>query len=107
MSVLFKNIAPKTLNILSSIFLFVEVFMQISIDTSRDSKEDILKAINLLHSIIGEGHVTVAQSRNVFDAPQASLPSQGSVFGSFFDNVQNNNPSVPVKKDVQPRVELY
>lgn len=80
--------------------------MQISIDTSRDSKEDILKAIHLLHSIIGE-HPTTVQS--LFDAPSPSSPPQGSPFGSFFDSM-DKTPAVSspiVKKESQPRVELY
>ena len=98
--------------------------MQISIDTSRDSKEDILKAIHLLHSIIGEHHQTVTMSRNIFDNPQAELPLQQmmptpqtqlqtqtqqpaqSVFGSFFDNINKQQPTT-IKKENSSRVELY
>ena len=80
--------------------------MQISIDTSRDSKEDILKAIHLLHSIIGE-HPTTVQS--LFDTPQPASTPTGSPFGSFFDSM-DKTPVVSspiVKKESQPRVELY
>lgn len=94
--------------------------MQISIDTSRDSKEDILKAIHLLHSIIGENHSSIssANSRNIFDSPQPDLPTQQqtfqqqsqqslpSAFGSFFDNI-NKSSLVPEKKETRARVELY
>lgn len=79
--------------------------MQISIDTSRDSKEDILKAINLLHSIIGEHPTT---TKNLFDAPQPTVESQGSVFGALFDSMDKTvaQPTV-AKPSPQPRVELY
>ncbi len=80
--------------------------MQISIDTSRDSKDDILKAIKLLHSIIGE-HPT-SQSPSLFDI-SASVPSS-SPFGSFFDSVDKNPPVAPVpviKKESSQKVELY
>jgi len=83
--------------------------MQISIDTSRDSKEDIVKAIKLLESIIGESHLTVMPSRNIFESSQPEIQSQGSqqsVFGSFFDNVAKTDVA-PVKKQSIPRVELY
>ena len=84
--------------------------MQISIDTSRDSKEDILKAIQLLHSIIGEGHVSTP-SRSVFDIPQAASAPQGSVFGNFFDSMDKTqavvSPAPLAKKDSSPKVELY
>ena len=78
--------------------------MQISIDTSRDSKEDIVKAIKLLESIIGDGHITSPPSRNIFDSPAPDVPQQ-SVFGSFFDGVNKPQPAV-AKKDT-PKIELY
>ena len=78
--------------------------MQISIDTNRDSKEDIIKAIKLLETIIGEHHLTMQPSRNIFESSQPEVQPQGSVFGSFFDNV-NKTPPSPVKKE--PRVEIY
>lgn len=89
--------------------------MRISIDTVKDSKEDILKAIRLLNSIIGESHITSAHSRNIFDNPQPELPAQqqtfqaqqaSSPFGSFFDNINQTQPSVD-KKESRTRVELY
>lgn len=82
--------------------------MQISIDTSRDSKEDILKAISLLHSIIGE-HPTTVQS--LFDSPQSQPSPQGSVFGNFFDSMDKTPATqqtpLPVKKESQPKIEWY
>lgn len=84
--------------------------MQISIDTSRDSKEDIVKAIKLLESIIGEHHITMT-SRNIFENPSSDVSqpqAQASVFGSFFDNVAKSDaPVAPIKKQSIPRVELY
>ena len=86
--------------------------MQISIDTSRDSKEDIIKAIHLLHSIIGENHQTSTASRNIFDNPSPELPIQQiqpaaqSAFSSFFDNM-NKPQIVQAKKESVSRVELY
>ncbi|GEM_PF-2198346 len=84
--------------------------MQISIDTSRDSKDDIIKAIKLLESIIGEHHITMP-SRNIFESssPDVSQPqAQASVFGNFFDNVAKSDaPVAPIKKQSIQRVEIY
>lgn len=80
--------------------------MKILIDTNRDSKEEIVRAIRLLESIVGEVSRSV-QQKNIFESPSVQ-PSQGSAFGSFFDNMNPSAQQSPVvKKDNLQRVELY
>ena len=52
--------------------------MEIRIDTSRDSKDDIRKAIRLLQSLAGEG---IEGSGSA----DQSFPSGENVLGGFFD----------------------
>ncbi len=92
--------------------------MKIAIDTVTDSKEDILKAIRLLQSLVGHES---QQSRNIFDSPSPSLfgdaPAQTqesnpvSAFGNLFgDNAPAQQPSATElveEAEEKPRIELY
>ena len=97
--------------------------MKIEIDTSRDSKEEIKRAIQLLSSLVN-GEVfsnaglpgTQQDTRNIFEN---STPAN-SVFGSIFDAPQEtsgqpvSSQEGTVQSDAQPtsqeetgEVELY
>lgn len=54
--------------------------MEIRIDTSKDSKRDIQKAIKLLQSLIEEG----SETGSSFDS--SHFPSGENVLGGFFDS---------------------
>jgi hypothetical protein len=94
--------------------------MKIAIDTVTDSKEDILKAIRLLQSLVGHESGS-QQSRSIFDSPSPSLfgdaPAQTqeqanpvAAFGNMFGD---NAPAQPSASELveeaedKPRVELY
>jgi hypothetical protein len=51
--------------------------MELRIDTARDSKEDIRKAIRLLQSLVDD---TMREA-----APQQDFPAGENVLGGFFD----------------------
>ena len=90
--------------------------MQISIDTTKDSHDDIRKAISLLQGIVGAGPVRT-NSPDIFANP---VPGESSVVAapaspSLF-NMFDAAPSQPVsqaapadedKPDDQPVLELY
>ena len=94
--------------------------MKIAIDTVTDSKEDILKAIRLLQSLVSHES---QQSRSIFDSPSPSLfgdaPAQTqsqesdpvSAFGNLFgDNAPAQQPSATElveEAEEKPRIELY
>jgi hypothetical protein len=82
--------------------------VQITIDTLKDSKDDIRKAIRMLMALAAEG----SPSGNFFD----NLPSSGQdapppppvALGGFFDNIeQNPAPAVPEAKKERPRIQLF
>jgi hypothetical protein len=95
--------------------------MKIAIDTVTDSKEDILKAIRLLQSLVS--HEGQQASRSIFDSPSPSLfgdtpaqtpPEQSAnpiaAFGNMFgDNAPAQQPTASelVEEEDKPRVELY
>ena len=61
--------------------------MQLTIDTQKDSKEDIRKAIAFLSSISDnalEHHTNIFESSAASDAPSSSNPV--SAFGSMFSD---------------------
>jgi hypothetical protein len=60
--------------------------MEIRIDTTRDSKEDIRKAIRLLESF----------AESTSDQPPPSFPSGDNVFGGMFDS-GGSTPSIQEK----------
>ena len=51
--------------------------MEIRIDTTKDSKEDIRKAIRLLESLVDDDRAGAVQQQN--------FPTGENVLGSFFD----------------------
>ncbi len=95
--------------------------MKIAIDTVTDSKEEILKAIRLLQSLVGH-ESSSQQSKSIFDSPSPSLfgdapaqtqePSANPVaaFGNMFGD---NAPAQPSASELveeaeeKPRIELY
>ncbi len=90
--------------------------MQITIDTNKDSHEDIKKAIRLLASMVGHENVTSnEQPRNIFDNPQpATEPSSSeNIFGGLFDSTQNvqnqqsNNTYKEKEEDKDGLIEYY
>jgi hypothetical protein len=84
--------------------------VQITIDTLKDSKDDIRKAIRLLMSLAAESSYEPS-SRNIFDSPSPSLSAEPvqqaapAALGSFFDAVEQQPPA-SMKKD-KPQVEFY
>lgn len=56
--------------------------MKITIDTNQDSKEDIKKAIRMLHSLV-EGSSDYGHTPS-YDSPP-DLPEGENVFGGMFD----------------------
>jgi hypothetical protein len=95
--------------------------MKIAIDTVTDSKEDILKAIRLLQSLVGHNSSQDSQaSRSIFDSPSPSLfgdaPAQpqesnpvaafGNMFGDNAPAPQQPSASELVEEE-EPKVELY
>jgi hypothetical protein len=99
--------------------------MKIAIDTVTDSKEDILKAIRLLQSLVGhEGSHGSQASRSIFDSPSPSLfgdapaqtqPEQGANPVAAFGNMFGDNAPAPQQSaselieeaEEHPKVELY
>lgn len=81
--------------------------MQITIDTNKDSHEDIKKAIKLLASMVGQENVlSNEQPRNIFDTPSSPEPSSsGSVFGSLFDSIPIK-PENEEQKKPEPKQEI-
>jgi len=63
--------------------------MEIRIDTTKDSKEDIKKAIRLLESL----------AEGTSDQPPQSFPSGDNIFGGMFDsgNTIPNTQEKPVE----------
>jgi len=84
--------------------------MQITIDTNKDSHDDIKKAIKLLASMVGQENVlSNEQPRNIFDAPSSPEPSSnGSVFGSLFDSITDKTETIEKKPESkQEIIEFY
>jgi len=96
--------------------------MKITIDTSQDSHADILKAIKLLQSVVGEGSVySNSPSRNIFDNSSPGLgpssepePAQeqdtGNAFASIFDNpapASETEEKKEEEKEEMPHLEFY
>ena len=81
--------------------------MQISIDTSKDSHDDIRRAIMLLQSIVSGGEVRT-NAGNIFDNPIPES-SPASLMGMFDSSPQPQQaePSEPEEPSVQSGVELY
>lgn len=82
--------------------------MIITIDTSKDSREDILKVIKMLQSLAGSVAYTNQPSQsNTFEQPTPEL-LPGNVLGDFFGNIDNSrNLSKLEKKDEDPKVMEY
>jgi hypothetical protein len=70
--------------------------MEIRIDTSKDSKEDIRKAIRLLESLVEDSSG---------QQPQQSFPSGENVFGGMFD-AGDSTSSVPSAQEPQKPSEI-
>jgi hypothetical protein len=99
--------------------------MKIAIDTVTDSKEDILKAIRLLQSLVGHNSSQDSQaSRSIFDSPSPSLfgdtpaPTQteqsanpvaafGNMFGDNAPAPQQSASELIEEAEEHPKVELY
>ncbi len=82
--------------------------MIVTIDTHKDDKQEIQKAIKLLQALIGEHigeqvHTNANMFENTNPALQEAQPDMGSAFGSFFDNAGKQE---PIKKTLR-KVELY
>jgi hypothetical protein len=93
--------------------------MILTIDTNRDSPEDIRKAIKALMAILGDGSGFSVGSKNIFDSPSSgSGPSSdaapgGNVFGNIFggdsgsEAGSSGESSAPASSDENAEVELY
>lgn len=64
--------------------------MKITIDTQKDSKEDIQKAINFLQKF------TTNTNQN-FDLPQTNEDEdEGGIFGAFDDSSDDDDPKIEI-----------
>jgi len=85
--------------------------MQLTIDTQKDSHQEIRKAIRLLMSLVdGKEVYTNEPPKNEFDIPQIGTPESeaadsGSVFGGLFDNV-NSETETSEKEEPKDNQEL-
>lgn len=91
--------------------------MRIEIDTSRDSPEQIRKAIRLLSALVE--HDASQGSRNIFDSPstglfgnsapsaEAQLGSPVSAFGSLFSDDKPVVLPEQKKEGSAPQIEFY
>ena len=85
--------------------------MKLEIDTSRDSKEEIQKAIHLLLSLLGHSpqRTNASDSRNIFEtgtqqSEPSVAPTSSTVFGNLFDSsLSQPTPEQPKK----PKLEYY
>jgi len=88
--------------------------MIITIDTSRDSVEEIRKAVKMLMALLGESS-SIGSSRSIFDSPSAGSDAApaGNVFGNIFgDNSgsgagSSGESSATASSEETPEVELY
>jgi hypothetical protein len=78
--------------------------MKIEIDTKRDSKEDILKIIRMLQSMVREGSPYSSSSSS--DSSDSSSPESPVGLG-ILDLPPSESSSADEKKEEKPRVELY
>jgi hypothetical protein len=97
--------------------------MIITIDTSRDSVEEIRKAVKMLMALLGEHSSSIGSSKSIFDSPSSGSGSDAApsenVFGNIFgDNsgtgAENNgagatelSSSTAASTEETPEVELY
>ncbi len=64
--------------------------MRITIDTQKDSHEEIRKAIKMLSALVGvQQEIGESSSRNIFDDPSPSP------IGNLFDDTQSQQQSSP------------
>ena len=63
--------------------------MIITIDTNRDSPEDLRKAIKALIAILGDGSGSgySGGSKNIFDSPGSGSGSDAAPAGNIFGNI--------------------
>ena len=82
--------------------------MQITIDTHRDSAEDIRKAISVLSEILGTKSLS-PRSSNIFDNPGPGLtetkPADPNAFANMFSEVPVPQVSEPLPKSA-PNFEI-
>ena len=95
--------------------------MILTIDTNRDSPEDIRKAIKALLAILGDGSSSSSfgGSRNIFDSPSSGSGASsdaapaGNVFGNIFGGESGSEAgssgesSLPASSEEDAEVELY
>ena len=82
------------------------MIISVSVDTSKDSPEDIHKAASILLSIHGLGSADAQQ--NIFEQPGSTSVENAGVLGAFFDNAQNNAQKQDlVEQSQQPMLEFY
>ena len=82
--------------------------MQITIDTDKESKEDLKKLISFLKNIVGD-HSSYSSSD---DSNSFDLPSTGGMMGMFGDDsssstYDSSEPEDDEKKDDIPRIEVF
>jgi hypothetical protein len=89
--------------------------MQITIDTNKDSPDDIEKAIKLLSTLISgksKNSNIFENSSSDFNLPATPAPAEpsGSIFNMFGDNptsVAEQKPAEPEKKKNIPMIIEY
>lgn len=82
--------------------------MKITIDTKEDSREDILRVIKMLQSLVGSESVSESYTNqgNIFEQPNPELP-MASVLGEFLSN-KSQEPEKPEAKQTQSvKIEEY
>ena len=90
--------------------------MIITIDTSRDSIEEIRKAVKMLMALLGDSS-SIGGVRNIFDSPSSGSGSDAAPSGNVFGNIFGDNSgseagssgesSAPASSDEDAEVELY
>jgi hypothetical protein len=81
--------------------------MQITIDTKRDTSEDIKKVIKLLSHLVGE-HPTTNQPNLFNDSIPPNKPAEtnsGNVFGNMFENPQSKESQTEETAEIQEEKE--
>ena len=96
--------------------------MIITIDTSRDSVEEIRKAVKMLMALLGEHSSSIGGSKSIFDSPSpgAAPAGEGNIFGNIFGDNSGTGAesggagatgygsgSTAASTEETPEVELY
>ncbi|MBI2564662.1 hypothetical protein HYV79_01590 [Candidatus Woesearchaeota archaeon] len=79
--------------------------MRITVDTQKDTHDDLKKVIQLLSQIVQRTQ-DPQSNRNMFDDQPSDSSNVTGVFGGLFDNLDNTKPTEPEDKP-KPKLEVY